>query len=391
MGGGAYVVVEVEVRTACPAEPGDKFATRHGQKGTAGLLRRVVCQPYSCATGRPLAFVLNSIGILARLTAGHLHQMHVQKAATLVAQSADATAFLTDAAREKLVDAAATLMDHGMHPMGLERHVNGTTGELIDQPLFVGIMHVEALHHLTRLKIHARDRGPIKSNTRQADDGRARDGGRRFGRMEGDNSLANGMPNWLDDVWGGDAHPTAICGNCRMPFAAISRETGLRRCEVCMVGKHVQEVPLAYALKGFYQIQPTIGQVARLCLADAHAPMTRSVAQRALDEQERDARRPSMLSLTQVARPAEHEYARLGVPPPPSLRGFLRSLSLARADHAAFKRRERERADAAARRPARRPAPHAPPAPPAPAAPAAVAAAEAATAAAVRLAGHADA
>jgi len=61
---------------------------------------------------------------------------------------------------------------------------DGRTGELYEQPVTVGVIHMLKLHHLVEDKVHARSTGPYSLVTQQPLGGKAQFGGQRFGEME---------------------------------------------------------------------------------------------------------------------------------------------------------------------------------------------------------------
>ncbi len=61
---------------------------------------------------------------------------------------------------------------------------DGMTGDLVPNPITVGIMYILKLEHLADEKIHARSIGPYSLVTQQPLGGKAQFGGQRFGEME---------------------------------------------------------------------------------------------------------------------------------------------------------------------------------------------------------------
>ena len=68
--------------------------------------------------------------------------------------------------------------------IGKEKLYDGKSGQPLDQPVTVGIMHMMKLAHLVEDKVHARSTGPYSLVTQQPLGGKAQFGGQRFGEME---------------------------------------------------------------------------------------------------------------------------------------------------------------------------------------------------------------
>jgi len=134
------------------------------------------------------------------------------KVAVLQGMDADGTAFDpldVDQVRKKLEEL-------GYNSNGCEYLYNGMTGEKIKSEIYFGPTYYQRLKHLVEDKIHSRSRGPKTSLTRQAPEGRSRDGGLRLGEMERDAILAHGLAKFLKEklLDNSDAFTTWVCDKC---------------------------------------------------------------------------------------------------------------------------------------------------------------------------------
>lgn len=94
--------------------------------------------------------------------------------------------------------------------------VDGSSGEIMERPWFIGSCFYQTLKHMVLDKITVRQRGQRAILTRQPLDGRANQGGQRMGEMEKDAFLAHGAAYTLDDRSriASDAHTALVCTNC---------------------------------------------------------------------------------------------------------------------------------------------------------------------------------
>jgi len=171
--------VKIRVRSTRIPEIGDKFASRHGQKGTIGITYRHEDMPFS-AEGVTPDIIINPHAIPSRMTIGHLVECLLSKVSTITGNEGDATPF-----SEVTVEAISDLLrKYGYHSRGLEVMYNGHTGRKLQAQVYLGPTYYQRLKHMVGDKIHARARGPVQILTRQPVEGRSRDGGLRFGEME---------------------------------------------------------------------------------------------------------------------------------------------------------------------------------------------------------------
>ena len=167
--------VKVRMRTTKIPQIGDKFASRHGQKGTIGVTYRHEDMPFT-SQGVVPDLIINPHAIPSRMTVAHLIECLLSKVSSLSGLEGDASPF-TDVTAEAV---SKLLREHGYQSRGFEVMYNGHTGKKLMAQVFFGPTYYQRLRHMVDDKIHARARGPVQVLTRQPVEGRSRDGGLRF-------------------------------------------------------------------------------------------------------------------------------------------------------------------------------------------------------------------
>ncbi|KAJ2039589.1 DNA-directed RNA polymerase III complex subunit Rpc2 [Coemansia sp. S3946] len=239
-------------------ELGDKFSSRHGQKGVCGIIVQQEDLPFTDRGIYP-DIIMNPHGFPSRMTVGKLMEFVASKAGAVKGELQYGTCF----GGSKMEDMCRILVENGYSYTGKDYVTSGITGEPVGAYIFNGATYYQRLKHMVADKMHARARGPRAVLTRQPTEGRSRDGGLRLGEMEKDCLIGYGASMLLLErlMISSDVFEVHVCETCGY--------IGYKGwCQMCRSSKSMVPIKIPYACKLLFQELQAMNIMPRLIMED---------------------------------------------------------------------------------------------------------------------------
>uniref|UniRef100_A0A6C0E2S2 DNA-directed RNA polymerase n=1 Tax=viral metagenome TaxID=1070528 RepID=A0A6C0E2S2_9ZZZZ len=260
--GDGYNFAKVKLRIVRKPVIGDKFSSRHGQKGTIGNIIPEEDIPFTKDGLKP-DIIINPHAIPSRMTIGQLKETVLGKTLLSLGLFGDGTSF----GDFEVKDICKELLKVGYEAHGNELLYNGLTGEQVECSVFMGPVFYQRLKHMVNDKTHSRSIGPMVNLTRQPAEGRSRDGGLRFGEMERDCMVSHGASRFTQDrmYYSSDKYEVNICKQCGLISAYNDdSNSSIHHCKTCDNRTDFALVKIPYACKLIFHELQSMNVVPRI-------------------------------------------------------------------------------------------------------------------------------
>ncbi len=258
-------LVQVRLREERIPEIGDKFTSRHGQKGVMGVLVPQSDAPFSTSGVVP-DLIFTPHGISSRMTISHLIEIIGGKVGALAGRYVDGTLFEA----EKEEDIRKELLAQGFRDDGKEVFYDGRTGKRMLARIYVGNMYYLRLRHMVANKMQSRARGPIQLLTRQPTEGKAKEGGLRLGEMEKDTFIAHGASLLLKERFDADKIVLPVCEKSGLMGYYDARRSSRAISPLYGENSDMSDIELSYAFKLLLDEFRSLGLYAKLNLKNKY-------------------------------------------------------------------------------------------------------------------------
>ncbi|EON63887.1 DNA-directed RNA polymerase I subunit RPA2 [Coniosporium apollinis CBS 100218] len=235
----------LSIKLRIPRSPviGDKFSSRHGQKGVMSQKWPTADMPFS-ESGIVPDVIINPHAFPSRMTIGMFVESLAGKAGALHGLAQDSTPFRFSEQHTAVDFFGHQLRKAGYNYYGNEPMYSGITGQELHADIYIGVVYYQRLRHMVNDKYQVRTTGPNNALTGQPIKGRKKGGGIRVGEMERDALLAHGTAFLLQDrlMNCSDYARAWLCRGCGAflgttptvnEYGRGRKGTGVTRCRRC--------------------------------------------------------------------------------------------------------------------------------------------------------------
>lgn len=258
--GEGYNFCKVRIRNTRIPNIGDKFSSRHGQKGTIGMIYKQEDMPFS-QNGITPDIIINPHAVPSRMTIAQLIECILGKSCSELGYAGDGTTFN----KISIDNISNILANCGHERYGNEVLYCGINGEQMKTSIFMGPTYYQKLKHMSGDKIHSRASGPVVSMTRQPAEGRSSHGGLRFGEMERDCMIAHGSSFFLRERFMdvSDKYTIFTCNHCGLIISS-NPKNNIYECKSCNNYGDFTKLYIPYSCKLLFQELMTMSIAPRL-------------------------------------------------------------------------------------------------------------------------------
>ncbi|KAI5181629.1 DNA-directed RNA polymerase I subunit RPA2 [Nematocida sp. AWRm80] len=235
----------IKSRTTRIPTIGDKFSSRHGQKGVCSILYEDEDMPFSVSGVTP-DLIINPHAFPSRMSIGMFIENIATKAGALDGEYADGTMFKYNEQQKAHEYFGDKLEAHGFKRGGGETLYSGVSGKPLKAEVFFGIVYYQRLRHMVGDKFQVRSVGPINNFTRQPVGGRKRGGGIRLGEMERDALISHGAVATIQDRMV-DCSDGTVLNVCKACNAQSFYQHW--KCSKCNTSRNLVRITMPYVFK----------------------------------------------------------------------------------------------------------------------------------------------
>lgn len=250
------------IRTRQPVI-GDKFSSRHGQKGVFGLIIPPNDMPFN-STGAIPDLIINPHSFPTRITIAQWIEGKLAEIYGFKCSSINSTVH----SPIDINDVANQLRELGLHEDGTEQLFDPKTGIALATRVYSGMVYYQNVQKNTLDKRYVVESGPTDIITRQPLEGKSVDGGLRIGEMERDVLLAIGVTMFAMEkhYYHSNQETIYVCENCGT-VPTVNVRSGVR-CLICGDGTQTYAVDTTWASWVFLEELRTLNVQIRLKLRD---------------------------------------------------------------------------------------------------------------------------